>query len=108
MKWLKLNKNNWLKTNKCIRIKCDTESECTQMQKFLFNNGYTWINKDCVILTFDSDEYPKNLYCNYLKERYTFCHAIIYRADKEEDVQIYKKAKSILRKTKLNKINENR
>jgi hypothetical protein len=96
----------WLKSGKCIRITCNNELECVEVQKLLFRSEYKWVSDlSTNIFNFDEDEFPKNLYCNYI-DKSTICHGIKFKTEKEDFVKIYKKANLILRKYKLEKIYE--
>jgi len=93
------------------RITCNNELECVEIQKLLFRNEYKWVSDFSAaslstnIFNFDKDEFPKNLYCNYIDES-TICHGITFKSEKEDCVKIYKKGNLILRKYKLKRINE--
>ena len=95
-----------LNPDKCIRITCYTEVECVEVQKYLFKKGYTWVDRRNSIFYFRPDEYPKNLYCNFLNEKYTICHGMKFKTEEEAVVKIYTTAKLILRKYKLEKLGE--
>ena len=95
-----------LNPDKCIRITCYTELECVETQKLLFKNGYSWVRSNSSTEIYHFGEFPKNLYCNFLNEKYTICHGMKFKTEEEASVKIYTKAKSILRKDKLNELNE--
>ena len=87
----------------CIRVKCNTQDEWIRLQELLFSMDIQWpMGKE---LQFWGQKFPRYLYLNYIDE--FLCYNDDDNPVEHTEVNFYTTASVILRKIKLEKINEN-
>lgn len=87
----------------CIEVKCNTEKEWVDLQKYLFSIGIQWPTGIEVQYTSDGI-FPRYLYLNFIDEY--LCWGTDRDTDDDERIKFNTTANIILRKSKLKKIDE--
>jgi hypothetical protein len=89
-----------------IRIRCDNEQEWIALQEYLFSKDIGWTGGQYLLVI--DHCYPRYIYLNYINSYlcYSYGKEIENEIYRSSDIKFYTTTKTILRKKKLEKINE--